>query len=380
MHLVYAIDSLISGGAQRQAVELAVRLCGERDLRVGFLVYREHDFFGGRLRGAGIPVARVPRRGRYDPGFPRRLRRWLRQSGADLVHAFLPWPSLWCTLAVRGMRPAERPRLIAAERSSLVATSLREAVLQRLVYRSSDAVTANAESVAEELHRKLGIARERIHYLPNGIDLDAWDRAARAEPPLALERDRFQLALIGGLRREKNHALVLAALARLPRERIARWRVWFIGDETGGRGDARRIRREIEERRLGDVVRIVPPTPRIAAVMARLDGVLLPSDFEGFPNAALEAMASRVAVIATPVGDVPNLIEDGVSGYLLPRLDAAALAEAMARLEVCGVAGRAALGERARARVADRFDMASVARRHLALYREIAGRERGAGA
>jgi glycosyltransferase involved in cell wall biosynthesis len=243
--------------------------------------------------------------------------------------------------------------------------------MQRLVYRGSDAVTTNAQSVGEQIHRKLGVPRERIHYLPNGIDLEAWDRKSREVCPLALEPGAFHLALVGGLRREKNHERVLAALELLGRERTRDWRVWFVGAESGGRRYAHRVREQIARRGLGAIVRVEPPTPAIAALMRRLAGVLLPSDFEGFPNVALEAMASRLPVIATPVGDVPNMIEDGASGLLLASLEPSAIAAAMERLYALGPEGRAAIGERARGVVERRYTIGAVAARHLELYRRL---------
>lgn len=372
MHLVYGIDHVGSGGAQRQVVELAAHLQGERHLRVSILAYGEQDFLAERLRTANVPIVVVRKRTKIDPGLPFRIRRWLRDQRADVVHAFMPWPAFWFYLAVRGMSPAERPRFIAAERSSLAAAPLLMRLGQSLSYRGSDAMTANSECEAAEIERRFGIARERIHYLPNGIDLAEWDRAASAECPLPLEQGAFNLALVGGLRPEKNHELVLAALDRLGPERTRGWRVWFIGPASGGRATARSIREQIARRGLGEMVRIEPSTPQIAAVISRLDGVLLPSDFEGFPNVALEAMASRVPVIATAVGDVPNLIEDGETGFLLPRLDVESLARAMQHLHDLGAERRAAIGTRARAVVERSYDMPDVARRYLALYRALA--------
>jgi glycosyltransferase involved in cell wall biosynthesis len=371
VQLLYAIDHLGSGGAQRQAVQLAVHLRTEVGIRVRFLIYRDTDFFGERLRDAGIPVICPPKRFRYDPRFPHRIRRWLEGDPADVLHAFLPQPVLWSYLAVRGLRRDRRPVFISAERSSQIATTLWESVTQRLVYRGSDAVTVNAERAGREIAEKLGVPPGRIHYIPNAIDLEDWDREAGAQSPIRLAPGCFHLALVGGLRSEKNHRMLLEALGRLGVERIRAWRVWFIGDETGDPALAETIRSEIAGRELGEIVRIVPPTPRIAPVIRRMHGVLLPSRFEGFPNVALEAMASRVPVIASAVGDVPNMLDDGRTGIILGRLDATHLADALAALHALSPEERAEMGRRARGAVEERYTMPVVAARYLALYRAM---------
>lgn len=377
MHLVFAIDHLGSGGAQRQAVEIAAFLRAEAGLRVSVLVYRDLDFHAPRLREAGVEVALLPKAFKFDPRQPGRIGAWLRERHADVVHAFMLRPALWMLAAARSMNRRGRPALVAAERSSLIATGLRQHCMQRIVYRGADAVTANAESVAREITRKLGVPPERVHYIPNGIRLDDWDRQAAGEAPFALEPGRFHLALVGGLRREKNHGLVLEALSRLPEPERADLRVWFIGAESGGHGIAECIRREIVERGLGAIVRIEPPTRSIAAVMRRLDGILLPSAYEGFPNVALEGMASGVPVIASPVGDVPNLLADGETGFVLERIDAESLIHALRRLRDLTAEERAALGARARRVVEERYAMSAIARRHLALYEAVAPRRTG---
>jgi glycosyltransferase involved in cell wall biosynthesis len=105
--------------------------------------------------------------------------------------------------------------------------------------------------------------------------------------------------------------------------------------------------------------------------MRHLDVLVLPSRFEGFPNVLLEAMASRLPAVATPAGDVPSLMEDGRTGFLVPLGDAAALARALERLEDMGPEGRRALGERARTAVEQRYRIEVVAEQHLALYRRL---------
>ena len=179
--------------------------------------------------------------------------------------------------------------------------------------------------------------------------------------------------MVGRLSPEKNQALLVDALARLGRDRVARWRVWLVGAVTGPRELAEDLRRRVGELGLGDVVRFVEPTPRIAAVMERLDAVVLTSLYEGFPNVLLEAMATGRACISTPVGEAVQLIDHGQSGLLVEPGDAEGLAQALLRLEG-DPDERRRLGARARAVVAERYRIETVARGYLDLYRAALAR------
>lgn len=377
MRIVYFIDSLGSGGAQRQSVELARQLVRRHGVDLRFGVYHDIDFYGPRLRELGIPVVHFPKRAKLDPTLPWRVRAWLRELAPDLVHAFLLAPSLWALAGALGLPRARRPVFVAGERSARIADTPQRGWVQRFVYGRSDAVTANAENVAEAIRTRLGLPGERVHYLPNGIDLASWDAEAAAPCPLALEPGHLHVALVGGLRAVKNHGVLLEALARIEPARRARWRVWFVGGETGAPGVAERVKAAIPRLGLGDVVRIVPPTRKVAALLRRLDVLVLPSEREGFPNVLLEAMASALPAIATPVGDVPNMIEDGVSGFLVPVGSADALARALVRLGEMPEAARRAVGARARDTVERRYRIEHVAARHLALYESLVAARRG---
>ncbi len=369
MRIAYLIDSLGSGGAQRQAVELAAALAERGDIHARFCVYHGEDFFSQRLRDAGIEVDRIPKAAKLDPLFPRRLRAWLRRHRFDLVHAFLLPPSIWGRLAVRGFARRDRPTLVVSKRDSLIATSPAQRLLETFAFRGAAAVTANAAPVAREIVGKLGVPEDRVHYIPNGIDLAAWDREMLRTPRIELASEYFHVAVIGRLVPEKNPGSLLRALARIPGELRAGLRVWLIGRHEPAAVAA--LAAEIESRGLSGIVRVEAPQREIAAIMGRLGALVLSSVREGFPNVVLEAMASRRPVIATPVGDVPNLIEDGKTGILVPVADDEALAQALLRLLHATEVERRAMGEAARRAVEENFQLARVADAYLALYRSL---------
>jgi glycosyltransferase involved in cell wall biosynthesis len=106
--------------------------------------------------------------------------------------------------------------------------------------------------------------------------------------------------------------------------------------------------------------------------MRGIDLVVLPSRHEGFPNVVLEAMASRLPVVASRVGDVPRLVHDGVTGFLFDSGDAHGLAAAL--LQACSLRTeeRQAMGKRARSVVEAHYGIASIASAHAQLYETLA--------
>jgi len=378
--VAFVIDSLGSGGAQRQVVELAVRLRSEPGVTTRIAVYRpvdprDRDLYGARLAGAGVPVDLVAKRSRFDPTLPARLGAVL--ADRDVVHAFMPAPAFWAWLALHTLRAHRRPPLIAAERNMPSHGSALDRLVQGFVYRGADAVTANARVAVEELANELRVPRQRLHYLPNGIDLDEWERAAAGEPPWPLEPGYFHAALIGRMGSQKNQGLLVEALARLAPEARRHWRVWLVGARTNEPELAARVEARIRDAALEDVVRLAPPTGRVAALLRHLDLLVLPSRFEGFPNVVLEAMAAGTLVVAAPVGDVPSLIEDGETGLLIRPDDAADLARVLEAARALPPEARNAMTARARQRVEDRFRIEAVARSYLELYRQVGTRRQG---
>lgn len=372
MRVLAFIDSLASGGAQRQAVEIAARLHAARQIQAQVAVYHDIDFFGPRLREAGVQVRLLEKRKGFDLGVVLRLRELLLQEPVEVVHAYLPAPCLYAWAAVRLLPKRRRPVLLVAERCELGASSTPGLLVERLVYPRSDAVTANALPVAREIERRLRVDPARVHYIPNGIDLEVWDRESSLAPPVELEPGCFHLALVGGLRIQKNHRVLVEAVATLRPAERSDLRVWFVGGETGAPDTAEEIRRAIDHHRLRAIVRVLPATPCVAALMRRLDALVLPSAFEGFPNVLLEAMASRLPCVASRVGDVPNMLVEGETGFLVDSGDVRGLVEALRRLRALGPQGRREMGERARKTVEARYRIETVAAQYLSLYRALA--------
>jgi glycosyltransferase involved in cell wall biosynthesis len=143
---------------------------------------------------------------------------------------------------------------------------------------------------------------------------------------------------------------------------------------AGDGPDRRRLEREIHTRGIADSVRLVGERSDVLRLLADGDVFVLSSSSEGLPMSVLEAMAAGLPVVASRVGGVPELLEDGEDGLLVRSGEVGELAAALARL-IAEPATRRRLGDAARARAEAYFDLEPFRRAHLELYsRELAKR------
>ena len=357
--VLFIIDQLGCGGAERQLVELACNLhrCG---MRVTVFAYRPGDFFAGRLDTAGVQRIQLYRGGWRNVRFFRHLRSAMRRF--DLVHSFGSGPSAWAALGRQTLPVCERPVLVASERSWGPSGHSSPLLPHRWIFRQADAVTVNNATARRRIARLLGVAESRVEQIDNGIDLPRWDAASQVPCPLPIQADHFNLAQIGGIRPEKNQLLSITALGRIPPAVRAGWRLWLVGDAGHHPNYYRRLTRAVDEDGLGGIVHFSPAVAHIAPVMTRLDGLLVPSLREGFPNAVLEAMSLGKPVVVSDVGAMPEMIgADGEEpcGLVVAAGEIEPLSEAIRTLAE-NPALRRRMGDRARARVAERYLSARV--------------------
>ncbi|MCD4690351.1 glycosyltransferase, partial [bacterium] len=317
LDVLYLIDGLGAGGAQRQLVTLARAADRDRVVPEVALYHAKHHFVSA-LTDAGIPVHQLGVRGGRDPRVLWRLRGLIRRRGYDVVHSFLTRPGVITRLATLGTR---RPCIVVSERSVRLGTSWPSKTAERLLASRADAMVVNARAISEHVEQCVPAWRGRTTIIPNGIEWSAPtnDDAAAAErfreEHLLLGKD-FLLAVIARLAEPKNPMLLLDAVALLPhsvRDRVSV--VWVGACRDRSFGD--RIRRRADELGLRETVRFLEPIRDIRRVYLAADAVVLPSDWEGFPNAVMEALAHGRPVIATRVGDVRELVKDGVTGWTL---------------------------------------------------------------
>lgn len=208
--------------------------------------------------------------------------------------------------------------------------------------------------------------RDRIRVIPPGIDLDAWS-AADGPPPVGLPA-RF-LLYAGRVAANKRLDQIVEALAMIPApERLP---LVIMGRDWGERA---RLEGLARARGVGGQVQFLDHVDRPAdyrAVFRRATLFVLPSEWEAFGLVLLEAMVAGVPIVASEVGGVPEVLEAGRCGRLVPFGDPGRLARAVQGL-LADPAERERLVREGRRRV-QQLSWDRAAQAHAALYRELAG-------
>jgi D-inositol-3-phosphate glycosyltransferase len=244
----------------------------------------------------------------------------------------------------------------------------------RALYGGADAFACISRDIERET-LACGIARERVWYLPNAIDMTHFrplgpgDRD-RVRRDLGLPIDRFVCLFVGRLSREKGLMDLLEAWRLLqPSEALL---VVAGPDMTGHSWDAGAPGRAfVEQHGLRDHVRFVGPLADVAPMLQASDLVVQPSHFEALGLSAIEALACGVPLVASAVGGLLDFVVDGENGRLAPPQNPTALAAAIGPL-VADAGERGRLAARARASVLQEYDELVVFGRMRALFEHLA--------
>jgi glycosyltransferase involved in cell wall biosynthesis len=245
--------------------------------------------------------------------------------------------------------------------------------------RRADAVVAVSRAVADRLVQAAGIPPERIRVILNGIETHRFSPDGLDGPRSEVRRslcvtEKTRVVLVPSVLREgKGHELLLRVLPSLC-ARVPDLRVLFAGD--GER--ERELRREVADRELEGAVQFLGFRSDIPALLAASDLVVLPSRAEALPTVLLEAAAAGRPVVATRVGGIPEVVQDGRTGLLVPPDDAAALGRAVLALLQDDARARC-YGREARSLAVARFGTGAQAEQTLDLWSEVAARSKREG-
>lgn len=243
----------------------------------------------------------------------------------------------------------------------------------RRIYAQADAVACISQVLQREAIA-FGIPAERVHLLPNAIDMNRFkplseaDRTERRRVH-GLAPDDVACVYVGRLSREKG---VLELVEAWKQVQPARATLLLAGpDMPGSPWDAGPAARAfVEQHGLGQSVRFLGPTTDVAGVLRIADVAVQPSHFEALGLSAIEALACGVPVVASDVGGLPDFVRDSENGRLVPVQDVGALSRALNEL-ITDRAVRASMAARARASVAD-YDEQVVFARMQRLLDELA--------
>jgi glycosyltransferase involved in cell wall biosynthesis len=345
-------------GGQRQLLRLArgLRQRGHRQI----IICREESELEGYARREEIPSFSLPL---HDPAHAHgilQLRQLLQVAPCEILHAHDGHGQTVAWLASMGM-PVRR---VATRR---VAFLPRET--HRWTYRLKYAHTCGAVIAVSDCIRqgaiRCGVPQSKIELIPDGIEippeLPSTEARAKARARWGFGESEFVIGHLGAFTPEKGQEVALAAF-QLLRERLPQARLLLAGEGPTLRNA------EITQRckALGDRVRLCGAIENLTEFFPALDLFAMPSKSEGLGSSALKAMSYGLAVVASRVGGLPEVVEEARTGWLIEPGSPAALAQAIlaaaddrARLKQWGLNGR----ERAR-----QFSVDIMVERTEALY------------
>jgi glycosyltransferase involved in cell wall biosynthesis len=365
MRLALVISSLTCGGAER-VLTLLANAWTRRGWEVAIVTIgpRREDFYtlAEGIRRVALDLAAPPR-------WPldsllnslrrvRALRRALRDLKPDVVVSFMDKPNVLTLLACRGL---EAP-VVVSERvdPGHYSAGRAWAALRRWMYPAAAAVVVQTERQQEWFRRF--IPRARVHLIPNPIGAPG----AFSGPVPRLPEAEHLVVGMGRLTHQKGFDILIHAFARCA-PRHPGWALVLLGEgEERGALEDLCARLQMAER-----ISLPGVIPDPSAVLRRAALFVLPSRFEGFPNALLEAMACGVSAIAADCPSGPReIVEAGVNGLLVPPEDVSALAAAMERL-MSSPEERRRIGGRA-GRVVERFSLQSALEKWQSIFEALA--------
>ena len=319
------------------------------------------------VRSAGVRVLELDRGAQFDLRAWRPLLRLLRDERTHILHSHKFGSNVWCALVARLARV---PVLVTHEHSwSFTDDQVRVLLDRRLIASRANAMIAVSSADARRMIAVERIPERKIRIIPNGISQPVVDDPGALRRELGLAADVPVVGMVASLRPEKRVDLLLDAVQLVAATGRA-CHVAIVGDGP--------LARELEghARTLGlaDRVSFLGYRSDACDLAAAFDIAVLTSDREGMPLSLLEYMALGLAIVATAVGGVPDVVADAREALLVAPGDASSVAAALTRL-LDAPEERVRLGRAAAVRQAAEYDLDATVRQIELLYGELLDRQ-----
>jgi sugar transferase (PEP-CTERM/EpsH1 system associated) len=345
------VATLVEGVDKKEFTSSVYALAGGGDL----MRELEEKGYGTRILAKGPG---------FDPFLPLRLARLFRQDGIDIVHCHNFGAFAYGAL---GARMARVRGVVYTAHGPVFPSRGRQAFFQRLPL--ADRVVTVSEYLRRGAVEEGGLDPSKVVTIRNGVD---YGKYAKGDTSKAGERRReigagdseAVIGVVARLSPEKDHATLLKAFASVCAGRSG-VRLVVVGD-----GELMpQLKEMCRALRIEECTVFLGERTDVADLLGALDVFVLSSKDEGLGITLLEAMAAGVPVVATSVGGVPEIVEHGVTGIMVPSGDDAVLADAIAW--VLGHRETAAeMALRAGDRVAERFTIDRMIESYESLYRK----------
>ena len=314
--ILLLIEDLSSGGAERQMTYLAVGL-KKAGCQVRLLTFYDRPiFYRSQLDAAFISVEYLPE-GRNPWRRVWVIRHIVKNYCPDLTVAYLDGTCMAACLA----KLLRSFRLVVSERNTTQHLSLRERV-KFLLYGMADAVVPNSYSQARFIKQHFPWLSNKVHVITNMVDTDHFSPL----PDQTRGSETLHVITAARIMPQKNILRYLDAIALIKQQGLNIHFDWY-GASLAGDSYAEQVQQKVQDLQLEDIITFHAPSSDIVTCYQQADIFCLPSLYEGFPNVLCEAMACGLPVVCSRVCDNPDIVEEGVNGYLFDPLDAHDIAD-----------------------------------------------------
>lgn len=316
------IDSLGSGGAQRQMTGLAV-LLKRNGYDVKVLTYYPLDFYKGELDAEKITNVCVNTGRNF---LMRIVKVWneVHRFSPDVVISFLDTPNK-IACAIKGLTSAKW-RLIVGERNTTVALSKNEREKFRL-FRWADAIVSNSKSQAEFITENYPKLIDKVVTITNFVDINYFSPVDEIKKT---RNDKKKIICVGRISPQKNIQSFLKALKKVE-DNGYEFSVEWYGCCTD-RSYFEECESIINRLKVSDFFIFNKPDKNIRDRYREADIFCLPSLYEGYPNVLCEAMSCGLPVICSDVCDNPDIAENGKSGFLFDPHNIDSMVDALVKI------------------------------------------------
>ena len=358
-NLLHVVDSLEIGGLERLVHDLAIAR-GASSTSIACL--SSVGPFGEALRQRGIRVDLIGQQHGLAATLWR-MRSYLRTTRPDLLHCHNLRPFLIGAWSARlaGNIPVVMTKHGVAAPSGRMAKRCYRSFLRRAH------VVGVSRQTAEMMSNWTGRGGHPVRYIANGISMDSFrdlPSRERARTLLGLPSRAFIVGTVSRVAHCKNHLLLLEIFSRV------------LGQHPGAVllivGDGPllpTVKARVQELKLEQSVVLLGDRRDVPLILAAMDAFCLPSEVEGMPMTVLEAMAAGLPVVASNVGGIPDVVDEGRTG-LLASPDAPEQFEAALVTLACDPARAKDMGRSGRERLVAQFSLERVLAAYEELYRE----------
>lgn len=363
MHVMHLIQGLEVGGLEIMVINLLRGLDPAR-FRPSVCCFDSLGPLADELKGAKIPVTLLQRKPGIDWRYILRLARFLNRSAVQILHLHNPTAFFYGTLAGK---LARIPYIIYTEHGRDYSAGLKVRLAHRFLAKRVDQIIVVAQSGKRYLCTQEGVAESKIRLIYNGIDGRSFRNGQDGDlkEKLGLKPDQPVIGIVARLDPIKNHALLLQAMVQVIKEQPDAV-LLIVGDGP--------LRNQLHAMAaalgIQGKVQFLGTRTDIPALLKIIDVFVLCSLKEGLSLTLVEACAASKPIVATAVGGNPEVVEDGVNGWLVPSNDAQALAQAI--LSILGNRERAMqMGQKGYAVYREKFDIRAMVKSYQELYERL---------